>query len=529
MKLPTDENAMILASSWDRAIPHTKQLPYAKLLSALVQKMLPFVLLALLLANLAAAKRLAGEGYHFLVLQHDGQVFAGGFGFHGQLGLNTTTTAVPLPQPMLSVTNATDVSTGTHHSCILDQGKRIKCTGYNYDYQLGDGTTTNRRMLAPVLGLTSGIEEVYCGHHGSCTRMASGKAQCWGLFAGLTKASPITITISGGIQSISVGDIHACFVAVGGKLYCMGNNAYGQLGTGNIASQTAPTPVVGLAAKNIVSVACGYRHTCAVNANGAMFCWGKDFYGQLGDSSVTSNSFVPVQVLGITHGAASARTGLHNSFALMQNGTVVAFGADWYGVFGAGSVGNKSVPIVFGQGVSGVVEIRGGYFATCVLLQNDAVWCTGSNYYGQLGVGNDVDSRTLVEMKLPKTPTKAPTAKPTKPTKRPTKAPTRKPTKAPTATPTKRPTNAPTQEPTKTPTNAPTNAPTTRPTKTPTKAPTKRPTKAPTARPTKKATLAPTKRPSKTPTAKPTKKATLAPTKKATLAPTKKATLAPTS
>ncbi|KAH9255533.1 hypothetical protein BASA81_006350 [Batrachochytrium salamandrivorans] len=484
--------------------------------------MFPFALLALLLANLSVAKRLAGEGYHFLVLQHDGQVFAAGFGSHGQLGLNTTTTAVLLPKPMLRVTNATDVSTGTHHSCVLDQGKRIKCTGYNYDYQLGDGTNTTRYMLVPARGLDSGIADVHCGHHSSCARMANGKAQCWGRFVNPTKASPTTITISSGIQSISVGDVHACFVAVGGKLYCMGANTVGQLGTGtgNTTSKTKPTPVIGLAAKNIVSVACGYQHTCAVNANGAMFCWGLDAYGQLGDSNITSNSPDPVQVLGITSGTVSAWAGWHNSFAIMQNGTVRAFGVDWYGLFGTGNVGTKTEPVVYGQGVSGVVEVRGGYFATCVLLQNDAVWCTGSNYYGQLGVGNDVDSRTLVEMKLPKTPTKAPTAKPTKPTKRPTKAPTRKPTKAPTATPTKRPTNAPTQEPTKTPTNAPTNAPTTRPTKTPTKAPTKRPTKAPTARPTKKATLAPTKRPSKTPTAKPTKKATLAPTKKATLAPT---------
>ncbi|KAH9253383.1 hypothetical protein BASA81_008734 [Batrachochytrium salamandrivorans] len=104
--------------------------------------MLSFALLVLLLAglsdlaNFATAKRLAGQGFHFLVLQRDGQVFGVGSNSNGQLGLNTTTNAL-LPQAMLSVTNASDISTGAFHSCLIDQGSIVKCTGYNGNYQLG--------------------------------------------------------------------------------------------------------------------------------------------------------------------------------------------------------------------------------------------------------------------------------------------------------------------------------------------------------------------------------------------------------
>ncbi|KAH9255532.1 hypothetical protein BASA81_006349 [Batrachochytrium salamandrivorans] len=472
--------------------------------------MFSFALLALLLlagfaeiadiANFAMAKRLGGMGYHFVFLQRDGQVFAVGRNECGQLDIGTITNAVVLPKPMLSVTNATDVSAGVVHSCVLDQGNRINCAGYNRYYQLGDGTTEDKQTLVPVLGLDSGIEEVYCSYYSSCMRATSGKAQCWGRVAGSIETSPTTITISGGIQSISQGYAHICFVAtIGGKLYCMGDNNYGQLGTGSTSNRAALTPVVGLATQDIVSVACGFEHTCAVNANGAMLCWGKDAYGQLG--SITSNSLVPVQVVGITHGAAVAWTGWYNSFTIMQNGTVQAFGKDGYGVFGTGSTGDQPVPIVFGQGVSGVVEACGGYPTTCVLLQNDQVKCTGNNLFGQLGAGNNDDSFTLVDMQLraaalTRLPTKKLTKAPTvEPTKTPTKAPTKKPTKTPTAAPTKRPTKAPTKKPTRTPTNAPTKAPTKRPTKSPTNAPTKKPTKTPTAKPTKKATLVPTKKP----------------------------------
>ncbi|KAH9261571.1 hypothetical protein BASA81_000227 [Batrachochytrium salamandrivorans] len=494
---------------------------------------LSFTLLVLLLvgladlADLATAKRLGGMGFHFLVLQRDGQVFAVGYNNYGQLGLDTTTNAL-LPQAMLSVTNASDVSAGTSHSCLIDQDNQVKCTGYNLNRQLGDGTNANKHVLVPTLGLDSGIEEVNCGYYASCARMTSGKAQCWGFFDNVVRTSPLNITVLGDIQSISVGYRHACIVEVGGKLYCMGVNANGQLGTGNKTDQAAPIQVVGLAAENIVSVACGNAHTCAVNAAGAMFCWGKSSDDQLGNSSIIVDSPNPVQVAGITSGAASAWTGNYNSFVLMQNGTVWAFGRDNYGLFGTGSTGGQPVPIVFGQGVSGVVEIRGGAITTCVLLQNDQVKCTGYSQYGQLGVGNNTNFQTLVEMVgIPAThsPTTSPTSPTTStPTTSPTLEPTAEPTLEPTLVPTAEPTVAPTQEPTLVPTLEPTLESTTEPTVQPTVTPTAEPTQEPTLEPT----LAPTSMPTFEPTLAPTSEPTLAPTSEPTFEPTVQPTMAPT-
>ncbi|KAH9252930.1 hypothetical protein BASA81_009086 [Batrachochytrium salamandrivorans] len=493
--------------------------------------MLSFALFVLLLvglsdlADLATAKRLAGEGLYFLVLQRDGQVFAVGFNQYGQLGLNTTSTSALLPQAMLSVTNASDVSAGKYHSCLIDQGSIVKCVGRNNYYQLGDGTQSDKHVLVPTLGLDSGIEEVYCGDISSCARTTSGEAQCWGYFANVGRESPVNITLPGGIQSMSLGNGHACIVEVGRKLYCMGWNTNGQLGMGNKIDQPTPTQVVGLAAENIVSVACGGYHTCAVNATGAMLCWGSYSDGQLGDPSIASDSPNPVQVTGITSGAASAWTGLYTSFALMQNGTVWAFGRDIYGgVFGTGSTGNKNQSVVYGQGVSGVMEIRGGYITTCVLLQNDRVWCTGYNQFGQLGVGEGMDySRTLVEMQLPSS---APTAEPTLvPTTEPTVAPTQEPTLVPTDEPTLEPTTEPTVQPTVTPTAEPTQEPTLEPTLAPTSVPTFEPTLAPTLAPTSEPTFEPTVQPTLAPTVEPTQEPTLDPT----LAPSAEPTLVPTA
>ncbi|KAH9257657.1 hypothetical protein BASA81_004106 [Batrachochytrium salamandrivorans] len=287
--------------------------------------MLSFALFVLLLvglsdlASFATAKRLAGEGQHFLVLQHDGQ------------------------------------------------GSIVKGTGFNGNYQLGDGTNAERNMLVSALGLDSGIEEVYCGYYGSCARMTSGESPVLGLFCQRGQ------NLSRQRHGLRRHPVH-------------------------VPGKRARLHCGGLAAENIVSVACGYSHACAVDAAGAMFCWGAYSFGQLGNSSITVDFPNPVQVTGITSGVVSAWAGWFNSFALMQNGTVWAFGKDGYGVFGTGSTGNQLAPIAFGQGVSGVVEIRGGRYATCVLLQNDRVWCTGRNTNGQLGVGNTTNFQTLVEM-----------------------------------------------------------------------------------------------------------------------------------
>ncbi|KAH9246805.1 hypothetical protein BASA81_015583 [Batrachochytrium salamandrivorans] len=467
-----------------------------------------FVLLLLVglsdLSDLATAKRLAGMGNHFLVLQRDGQVFGVGLNNNGQLGLNTTSNAVVLPQAMLSVTNATDVSAGTLHSCLIDQGSIVKCTGYNLNRQLGDGTNIPKSVLVPALGLDSGIEEVYCGSSGSCARMTSGKAQCWGKFANAVRTSPVNITIPDGIQSISVGDAHACIV------------------------EAEPTQVVGLAAETVVSVACGTYHTCAVNAAGAMFCWGRSNYGQLGNSSITSDSSnpSPVQVTGITSGAASSWAGGFNSFALMQNGTVWAFGVDNYGVFGTGSIGAKSAPIVFGQGCL-------GWWKSAVELIRLA--CFSKTTECVEPTQDPTLEPTLAPTSVPTfEPTLAPTLAPTsEPTFEPSVQPTTVPTIEPTQEPTLDPTADPTAETTLVPTNEPTFEPTVQPTLAPTVEPTQVPTLAPSAEPTAEPTLAPTAEPTQVPalvpTTEPTAEPTLILTSEPTVEPTQAPTLAPTS
>lgn len=423
-----------------------------------------FVLLLCALAP-AFAKRLAKADSHLLYLQRNGQVYGLGYNGNGQLGINSTEYG-HAPTRMLRVVHATDVCAGQFHSCLVDQGGRAKCVGWDAYGLLGTGAppdeyedyTKEVVMPVPVVGLQSGVVQVHCGFYTNCAVMKGGAVSCWGWYAGRVRYVPFKIDkfrrAGQGVVDVGLGDRHACFVAVGGKLYCVGENFQGQLGIGPGLFETKTlTPVLGPAANNMVSVKCGAAHTCAANSHGAMFCWGSNEFGQLGNANVTGpDFFVPVPVLGLTARVVSVWAGGFNSYALHPDGSASAFGQDNYGQFGTGSVpGVQPLAIAFGQNVTGVKELRGGFSSICVLLEDDTVQCTGSSAGGEyeslLTLG------TVVGLPVTPSPTPQPTKRPTtpKPTKRPTTArpTTLKPTKRPTLNPTKRPT---TPQPTKRPT-----------------------------------------------------------------------------
>ena len=110
------------------------------------------------------------------------------------------------------------------------------------------------------------------------------------------------------VTSISVGGYSTCAVA-GGKAYCWGLNEFGELGNNTVVNQTAPVAVDStgvLAGKVITAISTGaqitgntqhpaFGHTCAV-AGGAPVCWGANQYGQLGATTTSYQSSVPVAV-----------------------------------------------------------------------------------------------------------------------------------------------------------------------------------------------------------------------------------------
>jgi alpha-tubulin suppressor-like RCC1 family protein len=103
---------------------------------------------------------------------------------------------------------------------------------------------------------------------------------------------PVGVTI----QSVGAGYAHSCALSVAGAVYCWGRNVFGEVGDGTTTDRHIATPIASPAGVTFLSVAVGFVHACVLTAEGAAYCWGVNTGGRLGDGTAT-NRLVPVKVV----------------------------------------------------------------------------------------------------------------------------------------------------------------------------------------------------------------------------------------
>ena len=197
---------------------------------------------------------------------------------------------------------------------------------------------------------------------------------------------------TGSTYDISVGSYFSCAIA-SGTAYCWGSNESGRLGNNSITDVKIPTAVTAaavLAGKSVTAISASSNHTCVI-ASGAAYCWGYGDYGKLGDGSEqTFTTPVAVSTTGVLAGkTVTAISAGYNHTCAIANGAVYCWGLNGQGQLGNSSTVNSSVPVaVTATGVLAgktVTAITAGSNHTCAIASG-AVYCWGYNESGQLGV-----------------------------------------------------------------------------------------------------------------------------------------------
>lgn len=317
----------------------------------------------------------------------------------------------------------TDLSVGDGHSCWIDGIRnRAQCRGVGDFGQLGDGSRIDRETTVeafnPYQTQGDAHTQVSAGGLHTCALMdtvGGARAFCWGdnRFGQIGDGTPTdrlqpTPVNDAGIGApftdLAAGGAHTCGLTTAGAAYCWGSNYFGQLGDGSATSQSL-TPVAVAGGHTFTQLAAGWTHTCGLEADGTVWCWGRGEEGQLGDGTLTEIR-TPVQVAG-TQTYTALFAGAANACAITAGGGMECWGYNSSGQVGTGTtafVVATPTAVTFPSAIT-VVDVALGWIHGCALDNTGDVYCWGANNRLQLGQGTPRVSRSPIAVPLSFTPT----------------------------------------------------------------------------------------------------------------------------
>ncbi|KAH9717222.1 Ultraviolet-B receptor UVR8 [Citrus sinensis] len=320
-----------------------------------------------------------------------------------------STTAAPFRPVLL-------ISAGASHSVALLSGNIVCSWGRGEDGQLGHGDAEDR--LSPtqlsaldgheIVSVTCGADhttaysescmEVYSWGWGDFGRLGHGNSS--DLFTPL----PIKALHSLRVKQIACGDSHCLAVTVEGEVQSWGRNQNGQLGLGTTEDSLVPQKLQAFEGVSIKMVAAGAEHSVAVAEDGELYGWGWGRYGNLGLGD-RNDRLIPEKVATVDlqrEKMVMVACGWRHTISVSSSGRLYSYGWSKYGQLGHGDFKDHLVPCQLeALRESFISQISGGWRHTMAVTSDGKLYGWGWNKFGQVGVGDNVDHCSPVQVKFP--------------------------------------------------------------------------------------------------------------------------------
>lgn len=365
----------------------------------------------------ASATQAAAGFAHTLLLTDDGAILATGDNTYGELGtggragstapvptvlppgtggLSVTTSAFSLTS-FITVAGADTTTTVTSSAASAPVGAPVTFTAtISPNDGTGSVSFTAGETATPLAGCSDlPLHEVSAGTFRATCSTASLPVGTTAVNATYSGGAPY----GGSAGSLTGGqDVHAAR----GEVLAWGGNSVGQLGDGSTTNRTMPVRASVPDDDAVVQVAGGLGHALALLADGSVYAWGTNTYGELGNGT-TAPSKQPVPVV-LPDGVVpvSVAAGAFTSAVVAADGSLYTWGVNNAGQLGDGTTTNRSVPTkaLLPPGTVVTAASLGGAHLLA-LTSTGAVYAAGGNTAGQLGDNSTAPASTPVPVHLP--------------------------------------------------------------------------------------------------------------------------------
>jgi alpha-tubulin suppressor-like RCC1 family protein len=353
----------------------------------------------------------------------DDQLFCWGSNQSGKLGLGADGVTAHQPAPHLVRTGQSveprwlQACAGEDHSCAITLDKELFCWGDNLEGQLGLGAAVGLEgvdrptYVSPPTGTNDWVQ-VTCQGDFTCARRETGAIYCWGddWEGTITGAAPDQnfdephlIAAGSSFSTISAGQAHVCAIRSDGALFCWGRNVQGQVGQGSAMPQNYRSLMqVDEPSTNWQAISAGQKHTCGIRNDTELWCWGgagtanPSVDGEVGVGD-PFGTFTLTEIGVENRWRAVVTSSRPHACAITADDAIYCWGNGENGQLGYGMLDDRYSPTPVAGDNDDWAEVGSGGAHSCGRRRSDnSLWCWGKNDFGTVG-NNDEGGDWLLE------------------------------------------------------------------------------------------------------------------------------------